>query len=277
MKKIMLMLVSLALVIALISCSSKVAGIIPEQLVSISTDYDTDTQMEEYIDGNKEITIMKEKTDNGDFQERWRKIITKDLENKPVDEEYYRYNTAYLNKSYQYEDIQLGKRNVNLLTEIVFKDSNGVICEKETYEYDANQRLIKKTRYSTANGEEEVLNYHTYDYADESTLPGTINFHIPDQEPSPRSHHVFEYDEIGNKVSDIYIHFTFDYGFIILSKNTYAYDEQGKLIKEDYFTYYLNEQYYHLEWTADYIYTNGQLSKIEKRDNSGKIVAQKVF
>jgi len=276
MKKIILSLVLFALILSLISCSSRAALNIPEQLIAISTDYDTDTQMEEYVDGNREITILKEKTDDGDFQERWRKVITKDAENKPIEEDYLRYNATYLNKAYQYEDFQLGKRDVNLLTEIVFKDSQGTVCEKETYEYDANQRLVKKTRYSTVNGEEE-LNYQTYDYAGESTLPGTINFHVPGKEPSPISHHVFEYNEAGKKISDVYIHYTYDYGFINLSKNIYDYDGQGNLVQERYYTYYLNEQFYHLEWTADYIYNNGKLSKIEKRDYNGSVVAEKVF
>src|SRR6056297_2088311 len=134
MKNIILLLMISVLLIAFISCTSGDIPNIPDFVAAISTTYDNDTQMEAFLDNKKEITILKEKTEEGDFQERWKKIIQKDMSNNPLTEEYYRYNTIYLKRDYEYGGMQEGTRESDKPTQVLFKDSQGNIAEKELYE-----------------------------------------------------------------------------------------------------------------------------------------------
>ena len=96
------------------------------------------------------------------------------------------------------------------------------ITQYKTYEYDEEGRLSKKLDYYL-NGEQfHLVSYQTFDY--ENGLIKQMNRYNPQDELSERN--TYTYDENGNIIRDEYFFKETETSFVLMSKYEYVFDDK---------------------------------------------------
>jgi len=270
MKKIVPILLFLALLVLLGACANRIDIPIPDR---VDEEMDENGNVigiyESYEDEDSRQEVYKVPGENGNFIVKWILLTLFDEDKDPIEERFTHEELLTSIKRYSYEN-QNASREAKTLTKIEYSSGENVLMHLEEYTYDLLGRLVRVDHSDIISGEAHIPWYVTYDYEGEELNPQEERILSGSNYINPWT------DDNTCEVTEFFYN---DNGLLRMKRTSsdgeifdilvFEYDEQSRLSKEYYFT---EEE---IKRTKTYFYEGDTLVTIELRDANGNLLKKK--